>query len=197
MSLVTKAITAVFLIAILSGTIMASGVVDFNDPNYIADDAKLGVVRPLVKAVPTHYPNYEITLDANLVDAFEALVNGDRFKGNGIQVKNLLEGLKALYAQLAEAVGGSVHLKEELDEQEIPLVGSFELDLTLPLADYNNPKNKDIIAKLKEALGHDHEGHDANDCDHTVLCVPCGSTLEPSELLALFSLRSAASKNHN
>ncbi|MBY0462097.1 MAG: hypothetical protein K2Q34_02830 [Alphaproteobacteria bacterium] len=210
MKLFVKIIATVFLAVVLSGMGMAS--MDFNDPNSIADDAKLGVVRPLVKAAPTNYPYYEITLDANLVDAFETLVNGNRFIGNGKQVKNLLEGLKALYSELAATVGGSDHLKEELDEQETPLIGVFALDLTLPLADYNNAENRGVIKRFKKTLGEhgghdDHQGHgsDHKDCPivHTklqpsknngkvVLCRPCGSSGDLTELLTFLSLTRVA-----
>ncbi|MBY0463037.1 MAG: hypothetical protein K2Q34_07640 [Alphaproteobacteria bacterium] len=143
----TKILVAALLSTTLSGAVIAA--VDLNDPTVLADDVKLKNARGIIRATQIGGLEYEVTLDANLVDSFMVLDTA-RFSANGGQVRNLLDGMKALYTDLASAAGDADKLKAKLSGT--PLVARLILDTSAPSANYHHAINAFALKALNDAV---------------------------------------------
>jgi len=149
MKLFTKVMAAALLSTALSTASMAA--VDLSREDVLANDAKPEVTRGVLKIVkaPTGLV-CEVTFDANLVDSFATL---DTARFSKVQSKNLLDGMKSLYAELATAASDKEKLKAKLGAS--PVKATLTLDPSKAAADYKNEVNHLALAALMEAVVDD------------------------------------------
>jgi len=158
MKLFTKVMAAALLSTALSTASMAA--IDVTDNATIDNDAKLKDVKPKVFVMPGTGGGleHEITFSEHLVASLKAMVDGSRFTGNGGQVRNLMEGLKAIYADLEVAAGDDTKLKAKLKDaadKGAPLKGKFMLVTGDAAAKWNDKANEVVLKTLRAAVVDD------------------------------------------
>ncbi|MBY0461916.1 MAG: hypothetical protein K2Q34_01895 [Alphaproteobacteria bacterium] len=158
MKLFTKVMAAALLSTALSTASMAA--VDVNSAGVIGDADKIGVVKGKVGVVQSAGGGleHEITFSEHLVDSLKAMPDGSRFTGNGGQVRNLMEGLKAIYADLELAATDDTKLKAKLKDaadKGAPLKGKFMLVTGDAAAKWNDKANDATLKALRAAVVDD------------------------------------------
>lgn len=150
MKLFTKVMAAALLSTAISGAVMAAAV-DLNSDGTVADAASLKDVRAILGIAKGTGLEHEITFDEKFVAAFKAMpADPARFTDNGGQVKNLMIGMKALYADLEAAAGDDTKLKAKLGAGL--LKQKFNLDTSVAGAKWDDPSNEAALKALRDAV---------------------------------------------